>query len=695
MQNPRSPVISIVEENCINCHKCISVCPVKYCIDGSGDTVNINHDLCIGCGHCIEACDHKARSWLDDFYPFMEALERGEKIIAIVAPAIAANFPDTWPRLLGYLETLGVEAFFDVSLGAELTVKSYLEYIKKEAPSCVIAQPCPSIVSYIEMYQPELIPYLAPADSPMVHTMKMIRNHWEDYKGYKILVLSPCLAKKREFQDTGLGDYNVTFRSLEGWIERQKINIKEYEPAGFTGPSAERAVRFSTPGGLMLTADRDAPGIAFKTKKIEGMGIYDYLKDLPAAIEGNYAPLLIDCLNCENGCNGGPGTGNQKTSHDLLASRVEKRFKPQIRKEKNASKKVDRSISSLWNIKDFTRNYRDLSSFLKINYPDPYQLESIYKQMMKTEESDYLNCAACGYGSCEGMAVAIFNGLNKAENCHHYRQKIILEEKETVTELYRRLHEKINSCKDHISNMNKSVEEVNYSVTSQTSSLQESSAAIEEMVRALGNLSRISRTRQEALENLDSSVRTGEDDLKQTVHSIDEITKSISGIGNLILLISEVADQTSLLSMNAAIEAAHAGEAGKGFSVVASEIKKLAETTENNVKDVSSLIGDIQYKVQETSDVSGKTGENIGLVLQEMQNISQALQEFLVHTDQMAAGNKQVNMALSELKENSGQVLNASSSMNESINILEKNLQEILELSDDNMAQIQNLSGSI
>ena len=695
MQQARTPVISIVEENCINCHKCISICPVKYCIDGSGDTVSINHDLCIGCGHCIEACDHNARSWLDDFPSFMEALEKGEKLVAIAAPAIAASLPDTWSNLLGYLKSLGIAAFFDVSLGAELTVKSYLNYIKKSLPQCVIAQPCPSIVSYVEMYQPELIPYLAPADSPMVHTLKMISKSWPEYKDYKTLVISPCLAKKREFIDTGYGDYNVTLRSLEEWIDKKKIDLRKFKPADFTGPSAERAVRFSTPGGLMLTADRDEPGIAFKTKKIEGQGIYPYLRDLPAAIKGKYAPLLIDCLNCENGCNGGPGTRHQKTSHDLLASRVEKRFIPADRKEKTAGKKVGKSISVLWNPEEFKRHYQDLSARLLIRHPNTKQLNRIYSDMKKTCEADFLQCAACGYGSCEGMAIAIFNGLNKAENCHHYRQKIILEEKETVTDLYGRLHEKINSCKHLITNMTQSVQEVNSSVTLQTASLQESSAAIEEMVRSLGNLSRISKTRQEALENLDSSVRTGEKDLNYTVSSIGEITKSISGIGNLILLISEVADKTSLLSMNAAIEAAHAGDSGKGFSVVASEIKKLAETTENNVKDVSSLIGEIQYKVQETSDISGKTGKNIGLVLQEMQNISQALQEFLVHTDQMAAGNKQVNSALSELKENSGHVLNASDSMNESIGILERNLQEILRISDANMAQIQNLSGSL
>ena len=63
-------VIEVNEDNCVNCHMCISACPVKYSIDGSGEVVKINHNLCIGCGNCIAACTHDARMWKDDFDDF-------------------------------------------------------------------------------------------------------------------------------------------------------------------------------------------------------------------------------------------------------------------------------------------------------------------------------------------------------------------------------------------------------------------------------------------------------------------------------------------------------------------------------------------------------------------------------------------------------------------------------------------------
>jgi Fe-S-cluster-containing dehydrogenase component len=69
--------------------RCIAVCPVKYCIDGPGDKVSINEDLCIGCGSCVQACTHDARRIIDDTVEFLRALSRGEKIVAVVAPALA------------------------------------------------------------------------------------------------------------------------------------------------------------------------------------------------------------------------------------------------------------------------------------------------------------------------------------------------------------------------------------------------------------------------------------------------------------------------------------------------------------------------------------------------------------------------------------------------------------------------------
>ena len=168
------PVIAVDKDKCVNCHSCIDACPVKFCNNGSGDYITIDPNLCIGCGHCFSACTHGARSYVDDFDEFMVALRNGEKVVAIVSPAVAANFPGMLMNMNGWLKSLGVEAVFDVSFGAELATRSYVEHLRRDKPDFVIAQPCAALVTYIEVYQPELLRYLAPVDSPMVHTMKMI-----------------------------------------------------------------------------------------------------------------------------------------------------------------------------------------------------------------------------------------------------------------------------------------------------------------------------------------------------------------------------------------------------------------------------------------------------------------------------------------------------------------------------------------
>jgi len=423
-------IVGVDNEKCVNCHNCISVCPVKYCNDGSGDYVSVNPFMCIGCGSCIRKCSHGARFWVDDFGRFMEDVAAGHKMVAVVAPSIAANFPSTYLNLNGWLKSLGVIEVFDVSFGAELTVKSYIEFLNTNPDKTpVITQPCPAIVTYIEMYLPELLPYLAPVDSPMVHTMKMIRHYYPEFADAKLAVISPCLAKKREFFETKLGDYNIGFQSLQSYFEKNGVDLKKCQAKQYANPPAERAVGFSTPGGLLRTAERWTPGISELSRKIEGEHIYSYLDTLEQSIRNGTAPLIIDCLNCGSGCNNGPLTVTDATPVDDMEKTVQKRSHQveQFYAESSsapqghdATGQLDAILSKYWEKGLYTRKYCDMSINNRIVIPSQDELSKIYKSMRKNSQSDIYNCSACGYGTCENMAIAIYNGLNRPENCHFY-----------------------------------------------------------------------------------------------------------------------------------------------------------------------------------------------------------------------------------------------------------------------------------
>ncbi|MDR2796450.1 MAG: 4Fe-4S binding protein [Spirochaetaceae bacterium] len=438
-----TPLIKVDTEKCNNCHSCISVCPVKHCMDGSGDKIAIIPERCLGCGRCITACTSGARSINDDTKEFFDELDARTPMVMMVAPSAAAVFDDIF-RMTGFLKSCGVAAVFDVAFGAELTAKSYIEYARRENPKVIIAQPCPAIVNYCELYAPHLIPYLAPVHSPMLHTAIMIKNYFPQFANAKIAVISPCAAKKREFEETGYIDFNVTMTGFKSMLKRRGINLDDYKACDFDGPMAERAVAFSSPGGLKSTILRDAPALAPRIRRIEGtFTVYKYLSDLPRMLEENITPFFIDCLSCFTGCNGGPGTENFNHPVALMETRIEARLNEQARRNKLifGGNRIKGEVSRYWRPEIYSRSYTDRSENLSgYHVPTNKDLAAIYQKMKKTSEADFLNCAACGYGDCRGMAEAIFNKLNRPENCHHYLKKEVderLQEHKNILEYVR------------------------------------------------------------------------------------------------------------------------------------------------------------------------------------------------------------------------------------------------------------------
>jgi class 3 adenylate cyclase len=260
---------------------------------------------------------------------------------------------------------------------------------------------------------------MAPAHSPMLHTAIMIREFFPQYKNAKIVAISPCVAKKREFEETGVVAYNVTITNFKRYLEDNYIDLLSFKSVAFDGPQAERAVSFSSPGGLTTTVLRDAPGLRTRIRRIEGGAqVYRYLTEIPQMILEKNTPLIVDCLSCSAGCNGGLGTGNTGLPIDRLEAKIEKRMEVHIRKMKKTEKDL---IARYWRRGLYKRLYKDKSALMEdYKIPNDNELKVIYGKMKKQRQSDFLNCAACGYGSCRGMAEAIFNGLNRPENCHQY-----------------------------------------------------------------------------------------------------------------------------------------------------------------------------------------------------------------------------------------------------------------------------------
>ncbi len=187
-------------------------------------------------------------------------------------------------------------------------------------------------------------------------------------------------------------------------------------------------------------------------------------------------------------------------------------------------------------------------------------------------------------------------------------------------------------------------------IESQVSGITESSAAIEEMI---GNITSVTSSVEKmagSFEQLSGTVTNGQVKLNE----VDERLQKISAQSEMLMeansIISGISEQTNLLAMNAAIEAAHAGELGKGFSVVADEIRKLAETSASQSKAISIELSEIT--------------ESISTVVISSNDSNRAFDEIVTNIKETDIILRQIRNAMEEQQEASKQILEALASMN-------------------------------
>ena len=202
------------------------------------------------------------------------------------------------------------------------------------------------------------------------------------------------------------------------------------------------------------------------------------------------------------------------------------------------------------------------------------------------------------------------------------------------------------------------IDRLNEHIVMQAESVARSSSAIEEMLANIRSVTETLVKNESNITLLAKSSETGRRDLQKVSQDIQEIAKESEGLLEINSVMENIASQTNLLSMNAAIEAAHAGEAGKGFAVVAAEIRKLAV----NSSTQSNTISDVLKRIKGSIDT---ITESTRIVLNQFENITK-------NVDVVANQEEQIRSAMEEQESGSRQILEAIEQLNSVTGLVRK-----------------------
>jgi len=193
--------------------------------------------------------------------------------------------------------------------------------------------------------------------------------------------------------------------------------------------------------------------------------------------------------------------------------------------------------------------------------------------------------------------------------------------------------------------------ELNDQAIDQSSQVNESSSAIEEIVANIKSINNIIQHQLVGISSVNKSMTEADLHSQHQLKLIKELGESGGEIKNISSVIENVAAQTELLAMNAAIEAAHAGDNGRGFSVVAGEIRKLSEQTKDEVGRIKTLVEDIIKLINEVQVGVGVSRESFSKALGNYSEISDAFKNIAQANAELSVGGNEILSAISALNE--------------------------------------------
>lgn len=199
----------------------------------------------------------------------------------------------------------------------------------------------------------------------------------------------------------------------------------------------------------------------------------------------------------------------------------------------------------------------------------------------------------------------------------------------------------------------------------QAATLEESAAALEELSSGVKSAAQRAQTADEKVLEGRQRAEQGGNVMERALEAMNSIAKSSSQITQIIGVIDDIAFQTNLLALNAGVEAARAGESGKGFSVVASEVRSLAQRASESAQEIKELVMNSSQQVEDGERLVQETGQTLTAIVSSVTEVSEMVSEISVSAKEQAGGVQEINTGVAELdkvtQQNAGMVAETTS----------------------------------
>ena len=207
-------------------------------------------------------------------------------------------------------------------------------------------------------------------------------------------------------------------------------------------------------------------------------------------------------------------------------------------------------------------------------------------------------------------------------------------------------HDLAEEAQDHFTSLFDAISSITKNVESQATFVEETSSSIEEMAANIRSVSEATEKANARAEGLEQVAREGGKSVDDTIASIREIEQASGKVTQIVGMLQDLTEQTNLLAMNAAIEAAHAGQLGKGFAVVASEVKTLAEDGTEQARRIIGYIDSMTETIKEGVELTDRASVSLSRIADDTQGSARIIQEISAAMREQTSGANQIVSAV-------------------------------------------------